>query len=51
MKKEGGYQIAQLRDMNELTGELLIGGLENVDNMEEVMKTKYLKKKCHIKEL
>ncbi|KAH7676551.1 P-loop containing nucleoside triphosphate hydrolase protein [Dioscorea alata] len=47
----GGYQIAQLRNMNELRGELLIGGLENIGNMEEMMKAKYLKEKRHIKVL
>ncbi|KAH7676553.1 P-loop containing nucleoside triphosphate hydrolase protein, partial [Dioscorea alata] len=47
----GGYHIAQLRNMNELRGELLIGGLENIGNMEEMMKAKYLKEKRHIKVL
>ncbi|KAH7676546.1 P-loop containing nucleoside triphosphate hydrolase protein, partial [Dioscorea alata] len=47
----GGYQIAQLRNMNELRGELLIGGLENIGIIEEMMKAKYLKEKRHIKVL
>ncbi|XP_039145631.1 putative disease resistance protein At3g14460 [Dioscorea cayenensis subsp. rotundata] len=50
VKREGGYQIAQLRNMNELRGGLLIEGLENINNMEEAMKAK-LKKKHHIKHL
>ncbi|KAH7656706.1 P-loop containing nucleoside triphosphate hydrolase protein [Dioscorea alata] len=51
VNREGGYQIAQLRNMNELRGELLIRGLENIGNVEEVMKAKYLKEKRHIKVL
>ncbi|KAH7676549.1 P-loop containing nucleoside triphosphate hydrolase protein [Dioscorea alata] len=47
----GGYHIAQLRNMNELIGELLIGGLENIDNMVEMIKAKYLKEKRRIKVL
>ncbi|XP_039144877.1 disease resistance protein RGA2-like isoform X2 [Dioscorea cayenensis subsp. rotundata] len=51
VNREGGYQIAQLRNMNELRGELLIGGLENIGKTEEMMKAKYLKEKRHIKQL
>ncbi|KAH7676556.1 P-loop containing nucleoside triphosphate hydrolase protein, partial [Dioscorea alata] len=47
----GGYQIAHLRNMNELTGKLLIGGLQNIGNTEEMIKAKYLKEKHHIKVL
>ncbi|KAH7688922.1 P-loop containing nucleoside triphosphate hydrolase protein [Dioscorea alata] len=50
MKRERFYMIAQLRNMNEVREPLSIVGLENIDNMEEVMKAK-LKEKHHIKNL
>ncbi|KAH7688925.1 P-loop containing nucleoside triphosphate hydrolase protein, partial [Dioscorea alata] len=50
LKRERGFTVAQLRNMNELRGHLLLLGLENIDNMEEAIKAK-LKEKRHIKEL
>ncbi|KAJ0976337.1 hypothetical protein J5N97_018302 [Dioscorea zingiberensis] len=50
VKKEGSYKIAQLRNMNELTGNLQIRGLENIENKEETRKAN-LKEKGLIKSL
>ncbi|KAH7688783.1 P-loop containing nucleoside triphosphate hydrolase protein [Dioscorea alata] len=50
VKKERGYMIKQLKNMNELTGALSIASLENIDNMKEAMKAK-LKEKHHINNL
>ncbi|KAH7688914.1 P-loop containing nucleoside triphosphate hydrolase protein [Dioscorea alata] len=50
VKRERGYVVAQLSNMNELRGELSIMDLENIDSMEEAMKAK-LKEKRHIKTL
>ncbi|KAJ0960147.1 hypothetical protein J5N97_002066 [Dioscorea zingiberensis] len=48
VKKEGGYRIAQLRNMNQLCRRLEIRGLENIDNKEEARKAN-LKEKRLIK--
>ncbi|KAJ0976397.1 hypothetical protein J5N97_018362 [Dioscorea zingiberensis] len=50
VRREGGYTIAQLRNMNELTRRLKIRGLENIENREEAMKAN-LKEKGLIKYL
>ncbi|KAH7689394.1 P-loop containing nucleoside triphosphate hydrolase protein [Dioscorea alata] len=50
VNKERGFTVAQLRNMNQLRGDLSILGLENIDNKEEVMKAK-LKLKRHLKRL
>ncbi|KAJ0976390.1 hypothetical protein J5N97_018355 [Dioscorea zingiberensis] len=50
VRREGGYKIAQLRNMNELTGRLEIKGLENIENREEAKKAN-LKEKGLIKYL
>ncbi|XP_039136281.1 putative disease resistance protein RGA3 [Dioscorea cayenensis subsp. rotundata] len=50
VNRERGFMVAQLRNMNELRGELSIENLENIDNREEAKKAK-LKEKRHIKKL
>ncbi|XP_039145261.1 disease resistance protein RGA2-like [Dioscorea cayenensis subsp. rotundata] len=47
VKKESGYKIAQLRDMNDLRGTLVIRKLENIDNKEDARNAN-LHKKCNI---
>ncbi|KAH7656684.1 P-loop containing nucleoside triphosphate hydrolase protein [Dioscorea alata] len=47
VKKESGYKIAQLRDMNDLRGTLVIKKLENIDNKEDARNAN-LHKKCNI---
>ncbi|KAH7688900.1 P-loop containing nucleoside triphosphate hydrolase protein [Dioscorea alata] len=50
VERERGYVISQVRNMNKLRGALSIRALENINNMEEAMKSK-LKEKRHIKKL
>ncbi|KAJ0976254.1 hypothetical protein J5N97_018219 [Dioscorea zingiberensis] len=50
MTREGGFRIAQLRNMNQLSGSLEIRGLENIENKEEARKAN-LKEKGLIKYL
>ncbi|XP_039118515.1 putative disease resistance protein RGA3 isoform X1 [Dioscorea cayenensis subsp. rotundata] len=50
VNKERGFTVGQLRNMNQLRGDLSILGLEDIDNKEEAMKAK-LKEKRHLKHL